>query len=86
MKAVTASMLFAGLATAHSGVWRIDFDHVSYAYVHICPFSTNIAYRYPGRDARIEWMRGEKVKSAVLKEEKAWNPITDVESPAVTCK
>ena len=55
----------------------------------------DVFYRYPARDARIdddlgakriEWIRGQKVKSAMLSEGNAWNPITNVDSAAITCK
>jgi hypothetical protein len=44
--------------------------------------------RYPARDARIddelgakriEWHRGQKMKG------NPWNPVTNVETPAITC-
>lgn len=73
MKSVTWSLVFAGMTTAHSGVWSIVVDE----------------NKYPGRDARIddelgarriEWFRGEKMKG------NPWNPAGDVESAAITCK
>lgn len=56
-------------------------------------FLIDIYLRYPGRDARIddqlgakriEWHREVVVKNHNVAN--AWNPVTDVESDAITCR
>jgi hypothetical protein len=89
MKAAQVTGLFAGIAAAHSAVWKVTADGNEYGHTthQILPSLTSCSLRYPARDVRIDNFLGAKRIEWKFTNafNFAWHAITDVESPGFAC-
>jgi hypothetical protein len=71
MRSIATSLFFAGIVTAHSGVWSVKVDGTT----------------YPARDARMDEQLGAKRIEWSFKDVDnfTWKAVTDVLNPAITC-
>ena len=87
MKAIAASILFAGSSMAHSAVRHIVLDGVRYA-ARALSGAILICDSYPARDARMDYNFGSKRIEWNYKNMNnfPWMAVTDVSIPAITYK